>query len=92
MYEYNRGSETTMRYMGTGSRKIHEFTKNNRKGNMKGGLLPNMRKSKKNPSSSMAAVLKALHSCLRKMTGAAQKSVSVVNMRMFDKCMQCEIS
>ena len=44
------------------------------------------------PSSSMAAVLKALHSCLRKMTGAAQKSVSVVNMRMFDKCMQCEIS
>lgn len=48
MYEYNRGSETTMRYMGTGSRKIHEFTKNNRKGNMKGGLLPNMRKSKKN--------------------------------------------
>ena len=26
----------------------------------------------------MAAVLKALHSCLRKMTGAAQKSVSVV--------------
>ena len=47
MYEYNRGSETTMRYMGTGSRKIHEFTKNNRKGNMKGGLLPNMRKSKK---------------------------------------------